>query len=124
MRIILLLAVVLLGCQKEVLTPTVKNTDRVGKFCQDLDFNEFQDTWTWRTRQNPNGTIDQLDLWGLQQITINQDSMYMSILAVNWTYMDCSIIDQEGSQYLYVEIYNDTMTWTGLNDGTIWTLTK
>lgn len=121
MKKILLASLLLLGCAKQEFKPTTQGR---AKLCVDFDMNEFMDTWTWRTRQYQGQQVEQLDLYGLQNITIQSDTMWTNGYGVDWTYMDCSIIDQQGSQLIYVEIYNDTMTWTGINDGTIWTLTK
>lgn len=118
MKKILFISLALIACEKEPITTTN------GRWCEPLDVNDFSDTWTWETIQYAGQQPQQLNLLGLQYITITPDSMYQMIQADSWTDLGCRVIDNGGSQLLQVNINGNTMTWTGLNDGTVWTLSR
>lgn len=116
----LFLILLLTGCAKETITP---NNAREIK-CPQLDVDNFTDTWTYQTIQNYGQPVDTLNMGLLQTITIDNDSVHNALYSVRWEHLYCNVIKQEGEQDLIVYIDADTMTLTGVNNGTIWTLTR
>lgn len=117
MKAIIILLLLLAGCQKF--------THRERSKCPGIDYDEFLNTWTWQTIQEPGGQPQPLNMGACQNITFTPDSaIYDCGLATSWTDLGCSYIDNEGSQQLFVQIWSDTLRFTGMNTGTIWILTK
>lgn len=119
MKKLLFIAVILISCQKQEIRRATK--------CPTFDHDEFVDTWTWQKVKHPGQQWEDLDMGILQDIVITPDTMYylnVPTIREPWYDLQCSMIDNGASQTLFVEIYNDTLHYTGLADGTEWILTK
>lgn len=95
--------------------------------CPDLSRN-FIGCWKWEEIKTINNTWEPLYMGPMQYISITPTSIFydsIPLLSFEWNHIGCSVVSGfNNSQYVLVEIYNDTMYIIGVNNHTEWKLSK